>query len=54
MKNVYSNKKAKLPSGGSWAELYGILLDLLKRRSDLLSLVKEFNLIDKALYSIRP
>lgn len=49
MKNVYSSKKAKLPSGGSWAELYGILLDLLKRRSDLLSLVKEFNLIDKAL-----
>ena len=49
MKTVYSNKKTKLPAGGSWAELYNILSDLLTRRSDLLPLVKEFNLIDKAL-----
>jgi hypothetical protein len=49
MKSVCSNKKVKLPAGGSWAELYGILLDLLKRRNDLLPFIKEFNLIDKAL-----
>lgn len=49
MKNNFLNKKAKLPVGGSWAELYGILSDLLKRRSYLLPLAEEFNLIDKAL-----
>ena len=49
MKSVRSNKKLKLSSKGSWAELYGILSDLLTRRSDLLPFVKEFNLIDKAL-----
>ncbi len=49
MKGVFSNKKVKLPSDGSWAELYAILCDLLTRRNDLLPLVKEFNLIDKAL-----
>ena len=49
MKNNCSTKKVKSASGGNWAELYGILLDLLKRRRDLLPLVKEFNLIDKAL-----
>ena len=49
MKTVCSNKKVNLPSGGSWAELYGILSDLLTRRNDLLPFVKEFNLIDKAL-----
>ena len=49
MKSVCLNKKSKLPVGGSWAELYGILSDLLKRRSYLLPLAKEFNLIDNAL-----
>lgn len=49
MKNICFDKKAKLPPGGSWAELYGILSDLLKRRSYLLPLAEEFNLIDKAL-----
>ncbi len=49
MKSVCSNKKLKLSNKGSWAELYGILSDLLTRRSDLLPFVKEFNLIDKAL-----
>lgn len=49
MKSVYCNKKVKLPNNGSWAELYGILSDLLTRRNDLLPFVKEFNLIDKAL-----
>lgn len=49
MNSIYSNKKAKLPAGGSWAELYNILSDLLERRNNLLPLVKEFNLVDKAL-----
>ena len=49
MKTTCCVKKRKLPAGGSWAELYSILSDLLKRRNDLLPLVKEFNLIDKAL-----
>ncbi len=49
MKSVCCNKKFNLPNNGSWAELYGILSDLLTRRNDLLPFVKEFNLIDKAL-----
>ena len=49
MKKLCSNKKAKLPVGGSWAELYDILSDLLNRRNNLLPFVKEFDLIDKAL-----
>lgn len=49
MKSICCDKKRKLPVGGSWAELYGILSDLLIRRNDLLPLIKEFNLIDKAL-----
>ncbi|MBQ4493762.1 MAG: hypothetical protein II972_04100 [Elusimicrobiaceae bacterium] len=49
MKSVCLNKKTKLPAGGSWAELYGLLSDLLNRRNDLLPLIKEFELIDKAL-----
>lgn len=49
MKSACFNKKTRLPAGGSWAELYGILADLLKRRYYLLPLAEEFNLIDKAL-----
>lgn len=49
MKSICCDKERKLPAGGSWAELYAILSDLLKRRNELLPLVKEFNLIDKAL-----
>lgn len=49
MKAICSGKKTKIPVGGSWAELYGILSDLLERRKILLPLAREFDLIDKAL-----
>lgn len=49
MRSVCVSKKTKFPAKNSWAELYQILSDLLKRRDDLLPLIQEFNLIDKAL-----